>query len=321
MPVSFGTYGDLGDVIYLMPCMQLMPRPVILYLRDGLRPEDPFTAKLPTLAPLLLAQDYVAEVKPWNGEPIDHDASFFRDAGLAYGATLAHLQAQWLGLNPTFSRPWITVKPRREAAIVVHRSPRYQNMFFPWRELVAEFGSEMIMVGVPHEHEDFVEKYEHIPYRPTANLLEVAQLIAGAELFIGNQSCCYAIAEGLKHNSIQETNVGVAVDCIFPRKNGIFCHDGALDTVILGQRFQTESRMIIKPTKIETPPGGWRVKVGPCSAQSYSFDVLMRDIVTKLTASNLKVPANLVDLIIDQSTYKAYLDHPVTRLKAELGAA
>ena len=300
--------------------MQLMPVPAILYLRDGLRLEDPFTAKLPILAPLLLAQDYVAEVKPWNGEPIDHDASFFRDAGLPFGVTLARLQANWLGLNPTFSRPWIKVTPRKEAAIVVHRSPRYQNCFIPWRELVTEFGSDMLMIGTPGEHQDFVERFGHIPHRPTANLLEAAQLIAGSELFIGNQSCPYAIAEGLKHNSIQETSVGTP-DCIFPRANGIFCHDGALDTVILGRRFKTESRMIIKPTKSETPPGGWRVKVGPCDARSYSFDVLMREIVTKLTANKLKVPANIVDLIIDQSTQRIYLDHPVTRLKAELGAA
>src|SRR4029077_10091366 len=192
--------------------------------------------------------------------------------------------------------------------------------FFPWAELVRVFGNDMAFIGLPGEYNAFCEVFGKVGYLPTKSLLEAAQAIAGAELFIGNQSCCYAIAEGLKHNSIQETSVSTAVDCIFPRANGIFCHDGALDTVILGQRFQTESRMIIKPTKIETPPGGWRVRVGPCSAQSYSFDVLMRDIVTKLTASNLKVPATPADLIIDQSTYKAYLDHPVTRLKAELGA-
>jgi hypothetical protein len=320
MPVSFCTYGDLGDVIYLLPCMQLMPSPSILYLRDGLRLEDPFTAKLPILAPLLLAQSYVAAVKPWNGEPIDYDASFFRDAGLPFGITLAQLQANWLGLNPTFSRPWIQVEPRREAAIIVHRSPRYQNCFIPWKELVAEFGSDMLMIGTPDEHKDFVERFGHIPHRPTKNLLEAAQLIKGSELFLGNQSCPYAIAEGLKHNSIQETSVATP-DCIFPRPNAIYCHDGALDTVILGRRFKTKSRMIIKATRSETPPGGWRVTVGPCSARSYSFDIVMREIVTKLTASNLKVPTNLVDLIIDQSTYKTYLDHPVTRLKSELGAS
>jgi hypothetical protein len=60
-------------------------------------------------------------------------------------------------------------------------------------------------------------------------------------------------------------------------------------------------------------------RLGPADALSYAFDHVMREIVSKLIANKLKVPINIVDLIIDQSSTKEYLDHPVSRLKAELG--
>ena len=43
-------------------------------------------------------------------------------------------------------------------------------------------------------------------FHPTRDLLQAAEVIAGAELFIGNQSCPRAIAEGLKVAVVQETD-------------------------------------------------------------------------------------------------------------------
>ena len=42
--------------------------------------------------------------------------------------------------------------------------------------------------------------------KTTTDFLEVGQIIAGSKLFIGNQSAAYTVAEGLKHNLIQETS-------------------------------------------------------------------------------------------------------------------
>ena len=69
------------------------------------------------------------------------------------------------------------------------------------------------------------KKYENtkeVIYTPTKNFLEVAQLIAGSKLFIGNQSAPYAVAEGLKHNSILEVTLP-SPDCIYERDNGRYC--------------------------------------------------------------------------------------------------
>jgi hypothetical protein len=318
MSTSFGTYGDCGDTIYLCPSMRLKGS-VTLYARDGLRPHDPFTARLPLIAPLLEAQDYIEAVLPWNGEQIDHDASFFRDAGHPFGVTLASLQAEWLGLTPNLHSPWLTVTPDPWTPIVINRTTRYRNHFFPWDALVATFGKEMLFLGHPYEYEDFCRDFGRIGYLPTANLLKAAEVIAGSELFIGNQSSCYAIAEALKHNSIQETDLSTP-DCIYVRPNAIHCHDGALDFTACGKHFTSKNRLFVRAHPNETPPGGWSATVGAHKANSYAFDLTLREITTKLRKAGMDVPPDLKEMIIEQNSL-LHLDHPVARLKAHLHTA
>jgi ADP-heptose:LPS heptosyltransferase len=43
-----------------------------------------------------------------------------------------------------------------------------------------------------------------VPHQPTSNLLEAARVIAGADLFVGNQSCCFWIAEAMKKKLVLE---------------------------------------------------------------------------------------------------------------------
>ena len=125
---------------------------------------------------------------------IDYDAVFFRDDGLPFGETLAARQADWLKLSPDFSVRWLDVTPDRQATIVINRSARYRNPFFPWEELVATFGKDMLFIGLPSEYWDFCLSFGEVEYLHTKNLLEAAQMIAGSELFIGNQSSCNAIS-------------------------------------------------------------------------------------------------------------------------------
>ena len=320
---TFLSMGDAGDVVFLCPCMKLVAKqigsPVIFYAKDGLRAHDPFTAKIPLLAPLLENQDYIEAVRAWGGESIDYDAVFFRDDGLPFGETLAARQADWLKLSPDFFSPWLNVTPHREAAIIVNRTTRYQNPFFPWHSLVSTFGNEMLFIGLPHEHEAFCRNHGRIPYLPTRNLLKAAQVIAGSELFIGNQSCCNAICEGLKHNSIQETDLSCP-DCIYPRANAIHCHNGALDLTFHGRHFASKDQLFIRAHLGETPPGGWQVKIGGQEANSYAFDFALAKITAKLHVAGMEVPENLKELIIEQNSIQ-HLDHPVTRLKARLGIA
>jgi hypothetical protein len=300
--------------------------PVILYGKNGLRPWDPITERLWAIAPLLESQPYIDSVRAWNGEAIDYDACFFRDDGLPFGETLARRQAEWLKLKPDFSEPWLTaplhhshIYPSTSGHIVINRSARYHNYFFPWRELVEAFSDKIIFIGLPSEYDAFCKEFGRVDYLQTKSLLEAAQAIAESELFIGNQSSCNALAEGLKHPLIQETDLS-SPDCIYPRENAIHCHNGELNFTVCGQHFASKNRMFVRAHRNETPPGGWKVEVGEYQANSYAFDLVTIEITRKLSAGGREVPMNLHELIIEQNS-TAHHDHPVARLKARLRSA
>ena len=294
--------------------------PCILYARDGLRSHDPFTARIPLFAPLLESQDYIEAVLPWKGEAVDYDACFFRDDGLPFGETLATRQAQWLRMSPDLHSPWLkTHKRLRSAPIIINRSARYHNMFFPWRELVEAFAKDMAFIGHPNEHEAFRQEFGYVRYLPTETLLEAAEAIAESELFIGNQSSCCAIAEGLKHNLIQETDLS-SPDCIYPRDNAIHCHNGELNFTACEKHFASKNRMFVRAHLNETPPGGWAIEIGGHKANSYAFNLTLDEITEKLRRAGMEVPKDLKELIIEQNSV-AHMDHPVARLKAQLHTA
>jgi ADP-heptose:LPS heptosyltransferase len=66
---------------------------------------------------------------------------------------------------------------------------------------------------------------------PTADLLSVARIIAECDLFVGNQSCAAAIAEGLKRRMILEVYPPQA-NCCFDRPGRINVWGGAIDSTI-----------------------------------------------------------------------------------------
>jgi hypothetical protein len=129
----------------------------------------------------------------------------------AFGLKHPDPQTQWL----------VTDSKWCVAPIIVARSTRYHDSKFPWRDLVKQHCADMAFVGVPDEHKAFCSQFGTVDFFPTENLLQLTRVIAGCQVFIGNQSCPYAIAEGLKINSIQESNRQWP-NCIFNRKNAKF---------------------------------------------------------------------------------------------------
>ena len=82
----------------------------------------------------------------------------------------------------------------------------------------------MVFVGSPLEaqvFQGFGAPKVAIPYEATSNLLELARVIAGAKVFIGNQSAPMAIALGLGQNVIQEV-WAQNPNCRLKRHNAIY---------------------------------------------------------------------------------------------------
>jgi hypothetical protein len=82
----------------------------------------------------------------------------------------------------------------------------------------------MSFIGFAEEYHAFLRDSGGtgmVTHIPTRNLLEMASLIRGSDLFIGNQSCHCWIAMGLGHRMIQETHSTIH-DSIVARESARF---------------------------------------------------------------------------------------------------
>jgi hypothetical protein len=228
---SFKHSGDVGDIIYAMPTMRYLGGGNLVIGRNEMTRQAMSPAIVSILKPLLLTQPYVHSVGMHYGEATtfnldswryrstdEYDS--FRSLGMRHMIEYTHKDVA----ERELSRPWLLgIKPEKWERVIIHRSPRYHNPRFPWREILAKYHGKIGFIGLPFEFEDFLARHslKPIPFYQPKNFLEAARIIRGSDLFIGNQSAPYAIAEGMKHNTIQETFCG-STDCVYRRRNAQF---------------------------------------------------------------------------------------------------
>jgi glycosyltransferase involved in cell wall biosynthesis len=231
---SFQHAGDTGDIIYSLPTVRALGGGILYLCRastNRVRPRELMNAeKAESIASLLRLQPYLKDVRYIEtlNPGIQVDLNSMRDG-------MAHNYEHWRNLarchlhqfNLKFEeeeKQWLVVDAPIKVEgkpIVVARSPRYHNQDFPWRKVMRKYGNRMIFVGLPEEYDGFKEKIGKVEYYPTVNLLDLARVIAGAELFIGNQSAPRAIAEGLKVNVLIE-GCDACPNTHFERHNAIY---------------------------------------------------------------------------------------------------
>jgi len=276
MGISVSTIGDLGDAVFLLGIIRQIPDgPHTLCLRYGNSTKYRTAADIQRLydliAPLAVSQSYIAEVKIIEPtDPVDWASEKFRENGLFFapGESLmqAHLNnlitTHGIGRDFSLTEPWLTVEPDTHATgrVLINRTDRYRNHLFNWGDVVRHYGHRLMFIGLPHEHQDFCNQFGKVIFIPTSTMLDVAELIAGSDLFIGNQSSANAINEGLKHRSIQETCLDIP-DCVFGRDNGVFCGMG--DCVLPNIAGSGDFHMKFVPnmgnvSSSTMPPGGWQ---------------------------------------------------------------
>jgi len=232
---TYSSTGDAGDCFVSLATIKHLGGKTTLYLRDG-GGASGIVSRAHLVKPLIEAQPYIKAVEIWKDEPIEWASEGFRGGWVDRIANLADCHAKhalhvgFIKSLPDMSKPWLTVDPDMSYAgrIICNRSPRYNNPFFPWRKIVEHYGSRLIFIGMPHEHHAFCETFGGVEYKLTKDFLEVAQMIAGSSLYIGNQSACMTIAEGLKHPRILEGSL-VIPDCVYPQAgNAQYVFDGSV---------------------------------------------------------------------------------------------
>lgn len=202
--------GHIGDIIAFLPLMKKMGGGHLVITDHNSTPQLMMEGfKYESLKPLLECQDYISGVSfekhPTN---IDYDVTGFRKH---WGTgTIVEMQAKELGIEPCIEK-WLEVKPNLnlQGKIVCCRSTRYRNELFPWWELIDRIRDRAVFIGVHDEYGDFVNQFGKVDRYLTNNCLDIAEAIAGSDMFIGNQSSPFWIAAGLHHPLIQETCLDV----------------------------------------------------------------------------------------------------------------
>lgn len=234
--------GCIGDILYAIPSIRYHG-PGMVYVANRAWTK-PIQNRISAFKPLLECQGIGCQLH--CNEFIDIDFSTFRRGGLLNGSTIVDRQARWSRAKIDLSDPWIMVEPdsRSTGRIVINMCGRWESFFFPWKQIVQTFGDDLLFIGLPDEHKSFCDQFGKVPYIKTDNLLQAAQLIKGSELFLGNQSSCNAIAEGLHHPKVLAV-CQWACDCFFKRDGAIYCIDGSLSFEACGKFFHSEATRFI----------------------------------------------------------------------------
>lgn len=219
--VNFSHSGHTGDVIYSMPAMYALAkgRKINLYLRLH-QPALAATkhTKHPNgnvmlneksvemFSPLLLSQKNIHSCKALENETVHYDLSIFWSFPFDYRmGTITRYFSLTYGIGVDLWNPWLHVQPNDsyKDTIVLARSSRYRSPGISY-SFLKKYG-RIVFVGLPDEFEDMKPHIPGMEYRPVNNFLELAQVIAGSKLFIGNQSFPFALAEAMKVPRVLET--------------------------------------------------------------------------------------------------------------------
>ncbi|MBE7939430.1 MULTISPECIES: hypothetical protein [Ramlibacter] len=211
--------GNAGDIVYALPAMRSLAAglPLSLHLKldtpayygKRAHPLGNVTfnqAMFDRLRPLLAAQPGVAACEVWQpGQAVDWDMDRMRD--YPFPQQSGHI-ARWyfltFAVNADLGQPWLFADPAAEFsdAIVLARSQRYHAPSIDHAFLSAY--PRVVFVGVEAEFAEMRQRIPRLEYQPVRDFLELARVIAGARLFIGNQSFPFSVAEALKVRRLLE---------------------------------------------------------------------------------------------------------------------
>jgi ADP-heptose:LPS heptosyltransferase len=220
---TFSHAGDIGDIIYSMPAMRAMGGGSLILHPANYTRQRMTQQVADSLRPLLEAQNYVRAVR-FSQIPEGFALDGWREYTFPLIYNLADRVLDMAGL-PHAERdlPWIAAEPNRVASVVIHRSLRYRNPRFSWPRILDRYSGKIVFIGLQNEHEDFEKNFGHIDYYPTANFLDLARVIAGADLFIGNQSSPLSLAVAMQKPFVLEQSPAAENwNCHFERPNAVY---------------------------------------------------------------------------------------------------
>ena len=190
--------------------------------------------------PLLQSLDFVGSVNIVDNQDCvcDYDFDKFRQIGLKY---TGHISRWYFYCFPELTcdlaEPiYIHTLPMQEKNIVINRTTRYHGEGWDYL-LFRKWQDEMTFVGLPSEYKILSAKLPKMKYKPVSDFLELAGVIKSSNLFIGNQSMAFALAEIMKVPRALEL-CQYANNVIPTGDNGYDCHRPANLITILNSKIK-----------------------------------------------------------------------------------
>jgi len=203
----------LGDIIYSLPVIKYMGGGV-LYLDPVSEhfpgEKDEWIKKFNWFMPLLKAQDYIKDVKIYEGEKYDIDLDkYMNTTHLNYMDKVNivdnHFIAQ--GITPPKYEPWLKSEKIKGFDIVVSNSLTHHNKV-DYNKLLKD--KEFIFLGLSEEALMFEKRVNYefpVSHFNVNDILQIAYFIDACSTFIGNQSLPLAIALGLGKKCLVEESI------------------------------------------------------------------------------------------------------------------
>jgi ADP-heptose:LPS heptosyltransferase len=158
------------------------------------------------LTPLLMATDFIGNCQiTEQAEQVDYNFDLFRKIHNYTG----HISQWYFHVYPELTCDLsipveFHLSPGNVAFdIVLNRTSRYHNPTFDY-SILKPYQERITFLGLPQEYRVIKAKLPEIKYYEVSDFYELAQAIQGSQLFIGNQSMAFAIAEQMKHPRILE---------------------------------------------------------------------------------------------------------------------
>lgn len=218
--VHFKHTGHAGDVIYSIPAMKALAKgkKIRLYFELN-QPNRDFTKQMrhpngnvmltdrsvELFKPLMQQQPEIEYFGAWNGEPIHYDLTAFRSFPFDYRMySITRWYFLTFAVTADLGKPWLQIVPdnRFSDKIVLARSSRYHALDISY-SFLSKYNN-LYFVGVQEEYESMKSEIPNLQYQAVSNFAELAAIIAGCKLFIGNQSFPFSLAEALKVPRILE---------------------------------------------------------------------------------------------------------------------
>jgi hypothetical protein len=206
---TFYHYGSLGDIVYSLPAIEAAGGgDVWMHWRPFYR----------FMKPLLETQPCVNEVelvrsKEWGMEKADFNFFNFRyfERKARAEGRIEHLaESHLLVVKKQFdlTKPWLyNIKADRRAEIVICRTQRYHDLRgrkeVDWN-ILSDYNDRLCFVGEEKDYLRFKKHFFDPVHFVCRDCLELAEIVKGAKLLVGNQSLPLALAESMKINRIYE---------------------------------------------------------------------------------------------------------------------